>query len=152
MKTRIYSRLLICTFVSLAIFLAMSGYGYAEDKINFEVIIVKASRSGNFFDPALRQFKKQLQDMPYKSFKLERRSFFKIGLKEIKGIVVAQRITAQLQPRWIKNQRIAFNFKILKGKRVITEVNYSLPKPGLTIIVGPGDTKQNRYLIIIKAI
>ncbi len=151
MKTKIYSRLLICMAVFLAIFIAMSSYGYAQDKINFEVIIVKASKSGNYFDPALNQFKKQLQDMPYRSFKLERRSSFKIRLKETRGIVIAQRITAQLQPRWIKSDRIAFNFKILKGKRVITEVNYSLPKPGLTIIAGPGDKEQNRYLIIIKA-
>ncbi len=151
MKTKIYSRFLVCISVFLAIFIAMSNYAYAQDKINFEVIIVKASKSGNYFDPALNQFKKHFQDLDYKSYKLERRNFFKIGLNETRRIAVTRRITVEIKPRWIKNGRIAFNFKMLQGKRAVTDINYSLPKPGLTIVVGPGDKQQNRYLIIIKA-
>ena len=117
---------------------------------SFDVTVVSASKEGSGFDPSLGPYKKQLMEMGYRSARVISRPGFSANLNQKRSFKVKGNITAEITPTSVSNGFINFDFKMLKGKKVIVKLSYRIPNGKHTIIVGPNE-KRKKYILIIRA-
>jgi hypothetical protein len=135
-------------FILIGLLILALSFGAVA--IDFNVIIVEASKDGSGFDSSLNAYKKQLSDMGYKSGKIISSNGLDAAVGESKKFDVAGDITAEIKPTSVTDGFINFEFKMFQGESKIITVSYKIPNGKHTIIVGPA-SKKNKYIIIIKA-
>jgi len=118
--------------------------------VSFDVTVVSASKGGSGFDQSLGPYKKQLAEMGYRSARVISRPGFSVNLNQKRSFTVKGNVTAEIVPTSVSNGFINFDFKMIKGNKIIVRLSYRIPNGKHTIIVGPSERKR-KYILIIRA-
>ena len=146
-RTKWHSIALLIFFA--AVFLIFSPQARGAEQTGFKITIVAASNSGSGTDTQLKTLRAQLsQHRQYKRFRFISTKTFTIAIKESRSFTIVKSIKATIMLKWMKNNRAAFKFSMTsKSKNV--NIDYSMSRPGTTMIIGPrvgGET----YIVVIQ--
>lgn len=145
-----YSKLRIViavVIVASAFMLSFSEAAAAETR--FKVTITSASKRGGGIDKKLVRFKRNLGQLKYKSFKYVSSYTFSLKPSASREFKIASGVKGKIKLKWVKNNRVAFNFEMPK---VPIDISYSITVGGAPTMVVCPKLKGVNYVIIIQAV